>query len=55
MSSVTRFGEISPLWQNLKTLWLFFEGLFYIGQNFEPNWAFFMMLDTFSLLLMAQY
>ena len=30
--SVTRFGKISPLWQNFKSLWLFFEGLFCIGQ-----------------------
>ena len=37
--SVTRFGEILPLWQNFKSLWLFFEGLFCIGQNIEPNWA----------------
>ena len=32
--SVTRFGEIPPLWQNLKTLRQFFEGLFCVGQNF---------------------
>ena len=38
-NSVTRFGEISPLWQNFKSLWLLFEGLICIGQNFEPNWA----------------
>ena len=25
--SVARFGEILPLWQNLKTLWPFFVGL----------------------------
>ena len=35
VSSVTRFGKILPLWQNLKILWLFFEGLFCIGQNFK--------------------
>ena len=39
--SVTRFGEILPLWQNFESLWLLFEGLFCIGQNFEPNWAHF--------------
>ena len=37
--SVTRFGEILPLWQNFKSLWLFFEGLFCIWQTLEPNWA----------------
>ena len=29
-ASVTRFGKISPLGHNFKSLWLFFEGLFYI-------------------------
>ena len=33
--SVTRFGEISPLWQNFNSLWLLFEDLFCIGQNLE--------------------
>ena len=37
--SVTRFGEIPPLWQNLKTLRQFFEGLFSVGQNFKPTLA----------------
>ena len=36
--SVTRFGEISPLWQNFKSIWLFFQGIFCFGQNFESNW-----------------
>ena len=36
---VTRFVKISPLWQNFKSLWLFFEGLFCIWQTLEPNWA----------------
>ena len=39
LASVTRFSEIFPLSQNFKRLWLFFEGLFCIGQNFEPHWA----------------
>ena len=30
---VTRFDKISPLLQNFKSLWLFFLGIFYIGQN----------------------
>ena len=36
--SVTRFGEISPLWQHFKSLWRLFEGLFSLGQNFETSW-----------------
>ena len=27
------------IWRNFKSLWLFFEGLFSIGQNLYPNWA----------------
>ena len=35
-SSVTRFGEISPLWQNILRLRQNLSGLFSIWQNFEP-------------------
>ena len=45
-TSVTRFGDISPLWQNILLLsqnilllWLNLEGLFSIWQNFELSWA----------------
>ena len=47
-SSVTRLGEILPLWQKIKFLWQFYEGLFSIWQkllptvaNFVHNWAIF--------------
>ena len=33
--SVTRFGEISPLWQNFRNLWPFIEGQNSIWQHFE--------------------
>ena len=33
--TLTRFGEITPLWQNLKTLWQYFEGLFSIWQTLK--------------------
>ena len=36
LSRVTRFDEISPLWQNLKSLWQIFEGKFSIWQNLGP-------------------
>ena len=29
-SSVTRFGEISPLWQNFKSLWAIFKKLYLV-------------------------
>ena len=38
-TSVTRFGAILSLRQNFKSFWLFFDGLFCIWQNFDPNWA----------------
>ena len=34
-SSVTGFGKNSPLWQNLKSLWQYFEGLFNFWHNLE--------------------
>ena len=37
--SVTRSGEIPPLWQKFKTLWQFFVGLVIVGQNFKPTLA----------------
>ena len=39
LTSVTRLGEFSPLWQNLQSLGQFFEGLFIIWQNFGPTLA----------------
>ena len=32
-------GQCDQIWQNFKSLWLFFEGLFCIGKFFEPNWV----------------
>ena len=37
--SVTRFGEILPLWHNCKSLGCIFEGSFTIWQNFDPTVA----------------
>ena len=49
--SVTRFGEILPLWHNFKSIGQIFEGLFSIWQiiisNFGKN---VMLLGKFSLL-----
>ena len=36
-TSVTIFGEISPLWQNFTSLWQLFGGLFLIWQNSQPT------------------
>ena len=38
-SSVTRFGEMTPLWQIFKALWQNFDGLVSVEQNFEPHLA----------------
>ena len=37
--SVTRYGEISPIWQNLQSLGQIFKAPFTIWQNFEPTFA----------------
>ena len=39
-TSVTRLGEISPLWQNLKVFGQLLKALFTIWQNCEPTLAF---------------
>ena len=39
VASVTRFGEISPLWQSFKRLWQFVKGLLSIWENFAPSLA----------------
>ena len=40
-SSVTRFGEISPLWQNFLLFWQNLDGSFCIWQSFELTLAIF--------------
>ena len=39
MTSVTRFGKISPLWQNFTSLWQISGGLFIIWQIVEPKFG----------------
>ena len=36
-ASVTRFGEIPPLWQKFIILRQFLEGLVGVGQNLKPT------------------
>ena len=38
-ASVTRFGEIPPLWQIFKNLWQYILGLFGFGQCFQLTLA----------------
>ena len=38
-TSVTRFGEILPFWQKLKSLRRLFGGLFCVWQKIEPSLA----------------
>ena len=44
--SVTRFGEIPPLWQLFKSLWQYISGLFGFGQSFQIPLAQFVCLWT---------
>ena len=39
MTSVTRFGEFSPLYHSIKKLWPFWKGSISICQSFEPTLA----------------
>ena len=49
-TSVTRFGEISPLWHNLKNIGYIFEGSFSIWQNVDPTVTKKLIFGKFSLL-----
>ena len=37
--SVTRFGEILPLWENFNSLWLYFRGMSRKRQKIVPTLA----------------
>ena len=54
LGSVTRFGEISPLWQNFNYLWKSFEGSFSNWQIFNLFWELFLLLGKCSMLQMAK-
>ena len=49
-NSVTRFGEISPLWHNLKNLGYIFERSFSVWQNVDPTVTKKLIFGKFSLL-----
>ena len=49
-SSVTRFGEISPLWQTFTSIWQNFDSFFLIWQNAEPTLA---ICDIFGLIFIV--
>ena len=52
--SVTRFGEILPLWHKIKGLLQFYEGLFSIWQNIINFGKFYIQLGNFSLFVNGQ-
>ena len=53
-TSVTRFGEISPLWQTFLSLWLFSDGLFSIWQTFKPTLAMWCAFGQFFIVVNGQ-
>ena len=55
VGSVTRFGEISPLWCNVKKLWPFCKGPFSFRQNFVLFRQLYQPFAQFSLLPRAKY
>ena len=59
--SVTRFGEMSPLWLNFKSVGNFASvllsknwGYFVLGKNLYLVWQFF-AIEQFSLFQMTKY
>ena len=51
VSSVTGFVEISPLWQNFKSLWLFLASLFSVWQNIEQTLVIFYAIGLYHLIV----
>ena len=47
-NSATRFGKMSPLWQNYAHLLVKFEGLFNIWQNVDPTLVTFFVQKRFK-------
>ena len=53
-SSVTRFGEIFPLGQNLKVFGNFLRVYLVFGKILNLRWQSFLLLGNFSLLSSGQ-
>ena len=51
---VTRFGEISPLWHNVKKLWPFWKSSFCIWKDLELTLANFICFGAFFSFVNAQ-
>ena len=54
-NSVTRFGEILPLWQGVKSVWAFFKVNLVFGKILNPLSQKGMLLGKFVLLQIAKY
>ena len=52
---MTTFGEISPLWQNFKSLWLFCAGLFSIWENIEPTLGNYLSYVEYLIVVNVKY
>ena len=50
---LVKIVQCDQIWQNFKSLWLFFDGLFCNGQNFDPNWANFYDIGEFFIVVNA--
>ena len=49
VTSVTRFGQISPIWQTIKSLVIFVSFFKSTWPNFEITFLIIMLLGIFSL------
>ena len=54
MISVTRLGEISPLWQKNESPWQMFEGLFLIWQMLSLLWQICYIIGLIFIAVVGQ-
>ena len=55
INSVTRFGEISALWQHFMNLCQTVEGLFSVLHMFQPTLVKLLFWGSLLMLFMAKY
>ena len=54
IASVTRFGQISPFWKHVQSIWHLFEGLFSIVQNVGMTLAKFLLFGKIDIVVNDQ-
>ena len=52
--SVTIFGDVFPLWQHFKGLWLIVKGLFSIWKNLNLFWQIYYAVELIFIAAIGQ-